>query len=93
MGVITGTNTGGARPRRSTADLNKDLQDKGFLLTSTEDLINWALTGSLHWMTLRLACCAVEMMHTSNPRYDAERFGSRRARPRASSDVMIMRPR
>jgi NADH-quinone oxidoreductase subunit B len=47
------------------------LQDKGFLLTSTEDIINWARTGSLHWMTFGLACCAVEMMHTSMPRYDA----------------------
>ena len=70
--------------------LNKDLQDKGFILTSTEDLINWARTGSLHWMTFGLACCAVEMMHTSMPRYDAERFGiAPRASPR-QSDVMIV---
>jgi NADH-quinone oxidoreductase subunit B len=57
------------------------LQDKGFLLTSTEDIINWARIGSLHWMTFGLACCAVEMMHTSMPRYDLERFGTA---PRAS---------
>ena len=61
--------------------LNEALQDKGFLLTSTDDLINWARTGSLHWMTFGLACCAVEMMHTSMPRYDLERFGTA---PRAS---------
>ncbi|WP_373310557.1 NuoB/complex I 20 kDa subunit family protein [Seohaeicola zhoushanensis] len=74
----------------STAALNAELQDKGFILTSTEDLINWARTGSLHWMTFGLACCAVEMMHTSMPRYDAERFGiAPRASPR-QSDVMIV---
>ena len=41
-------------------------------------------------MTFGLACCAVEMMQTSMPRYDLERFG---AAPRASprqSDVMIV---
>ena len=68
----------------------KQMSDKGYLLTSAESVINWARTGSLHWMTFGLACCAVEMMHTSMPRYDLERFG---AAPRASprqSDVMIV---
>ena len=62
-------------------ELSDALQDKGFLLTTTEDIINWARNGSLHWMTFGLACCAVEMMHTSMPRYDLERFGTA---PRAS---------
>ena len=67
-----------------------ELSDKGFLVTSTEDLITWARTGSLMWMTFGLACCAVEMMHMSMPRYDAERFGfAPRASPR-QSDVMIV---
>jgi NADH-quinone oxidoreductase subunit B len=81
MGVMTGTNTAGPDREVATTELNRALQDKGFLLTSTEDIINWARTGSLHWMTFGLACCAVEMMHTSMPRYDAERFG---IAPRAS---------
>jgi len=71
-------------------DLAKDFAEKGFITTSSENLINWARTGSLHWMTFGLACCAVEMMHASMPRYDLERFG---AAPRASprqSDVMIV---
>ena len=29
------------------AGLNREFQDKGFLLTSGEDLIDWARTGSL----------------------------------------------
>ena len=63
MGVMTGANTAGADQEVGTQELNAELQDKGFLVTSTEDIINWARTGSLHWMTFGLACCAVEMMH------------------------------
>jgi NADH-quinone oxidoreductase subunit B len=55
--------------------INNELADKGFLVTTTDDLINWARTGSLMWMTFGLACCAVEMMQASMPRYDVERFG------------------
>jgi NADH-quinone oxidoreductase subunit B len=65
--------------------LQAEVNDKGFLVTSAEDLFTWARTGSLWWMTFGLACCAVEMIHV-----DMERFG---AAPRASprqSDVMIV---
>ncbi|PLU82994.1 NADH-quinone oxidoreductase subunit B, partial [Sinorhizobium medicae] len=71
-------------------EINNELADKGFLVTSTDELITWARTGSLMWMTFGLACCAVEMMQMSMPRYDAERFGfAPRASPR-QSDVMIV---
>ena len=71
-------------------DLNSQVQDKGFLVASTEDLFQWARTGSLWWMTFGLACCAVEMIHVNMPRYDMERFGvAPRASPR-QSDVMIV---
>lgn len=71
-------------------ELNSELSDKGFIVTSADALITWARTGSLMWMTFGLACCAVEMMHISMPRYDAERFGiAPRASPR-QSDVMIV---
>jgi NADH-quinone oxidoreductase subunit B len=70
--------------------LTEGLDNRGFLLASAEDLIAWARTGSLFWMTFGLACCAVEMMHTSMPRYDVERFGfAPRASPRLS-DVLIV---
>ena len=59
----------------------RSARDKGFLVTTTEDLFHWARTGSLWWMTFGLACCAVEMIHVNMPRYDLERFG---AAPRAS---------
>ena len=49
-----------------------EVNDKGFLVASTEDLFQWARTGSLWWMTFGLACCAVEMIHVNMPRYDME---------------------
>src|SRR4051794_3971386 len=85
----------GAAPQISDNDpyfkaLQAEMADKGFLVTSADALINWARTGSLMWMTFGLACCAVEMMQMSMPRYDAERFGfAPRASPR-QSDVMIV---
>jgi NADH-quinone oxidoreductase subunit B len=70
--------------------LQAEMADKGFLVTSADALVNWARTGSLMWMTFGLACCAVEMMQASMPRYDLERFGfAPRASPR-QSDVMIV---
>ena len=71
-------------------DANRELSDKGFLVTTVDDLITWARTGSLMWMTFGLACCAVEMMQMAMARYDCERFGfAPRASPR-QSDVMIV---
>jgi NADH-quinone oxidoreductase subunit B len=67
-----------------------ELGEKGFLTASADDLITWARTGSLMWMTFGLACCAVEMIQASMPRYDLERFGAApRGTPR-QSDVMIV---
>lgn len=70
--------------------LSDQLADKGFITAASDDLVTWARTGSLMWMTFGLACCAVEMMQASMPRYDLERFGfAPRASPR-QSDVMIV---
>ena len=66
------------------------LADKGFLVARADDLITWARTGSLMWLTFGLACCAVELMQASMPRYDIERLGAApRGTPR-HSDVMIV---
>jgi NADH-quinone oxidoreductase subunit B len=53
------------------SELNSELSDKGFLVAAADDLIAWARTGSLMWMTFGLACCAVEMIQMSMPRYVA----------------------
>ena len=70
--------------------LQTEVNDKGFLLTSTEDVFQWARTGSLWWMTFGLACCAVEMIHAYMSRYDLDRMGVvPRPSPR-QSDVIIV---
>ena len=75
---------------RSSARSTISSPTRDFIVTTTDDLIQWARTGSLMWMTFGLACCAVEMMQLSMPRYDVERFGfAPRASPR-QSDVMIV---
>jgi len=61
-----------------------------YVLTSADAVVNWARQGSIWPMTFGLACCAVEMMHVSTPRYDQDRLGIIfRASPR-QSDVMIV---
>ena len=69
----------------------KDFKEKGFITTSADNLINWARTGSLHWMTFGLACCAFEMIATAASRFDISRFGMEafRASPR-QADLMIV---
>ncbi len=71
-------------------DIAGPLADKGFVTAAADDLITWARTGSLMFMSFGLACCAVEMMQAANPRYDLERFGvAPRGSPR-QSDLMIV---
>ena len=70
--------------------MSDQLADKGFVTAALDDVITWARTGSLMWMTFGLACCAVEMMHAGAARYDLDRFGIVfRPSPR-QSDVMIV---
>ena len=88
MGVAVPDNPAAADALlRRAAD---ELQDKGFLVTQLDRLVNWARTGSLWPMTFGLACCAVEMMQSAASRYDLDRFGIVfRPSPR-QADVMIV---
>ncbi len=70
------------------------LEDKipsGVLLTTVEQLANYARKSSLWPATFGLACCAIEMMATGAGRYDLARFGMEvfRASPR-QADLMIV---
>ncbi|KAL4767152.1 hypothetical protein BDW60DRAFT_212208 [Aspergillus nidulans var. acristatus] len=61
-----------------------------YVLTKTDALISWARNGSFWPLSFALACCGVEMMHTSMPRYDQDRLGIIfRASPR-QADVIIV---
>ncbi|KAJ1331928.1 NADH-ubiquinone oxidoreductase subunit [Microdochium nivale] len=90
--VATHGSTGMVKPRREVP-LPSDPQGKSaiqFALTTLDQVANWARQSSLWPMTFGLACCAIEMMHLSTPRYDQDRLGIIfRASPR-QSDVMIV---
>ncbi|KAJ4787480.1 NADH-quinone oxidoreductase subunit B [Rhynchospora pubera] len=61
-----------------------------FVISKIDHLMNWARKGSVWPMSFGLACCAVEMMHCSSPRYDFDRYGVIfRPSPR-QSDVMVV---
>jgi NADH-quinone oxidoreductase subunit B len=80
----------GDQPNPLLQAATDEVRDKGFVVATLDNLVNWARTGSLWPMTFGLACCAVEMMHTGASRYDLDRFGVVfRASPR-QSDVMIV---
>lgn len=69
----------------------QELEQEGILFTTLTKLVAWGRSNSLWPATFGLACCAIEMMQSTNPRHDMARFGSEvfRASPR-QSDVMII---
>ena len=69
----------------------QELESEGVLFTTLEKLVAWGRSNSLWPATFGLACCAIEMMSSTNARNDMSRFGSEvfRASPR-QADVMIV---
>ncbi len=63
----------------------------GIVLTQLDQALAWGRKNSLWPLTFGLACCAIEMMATSGPKYDLERFGcgAYMATPRRA-DLMIV---
>ena len=61
-----------------------------YVLTPSKAVVSWARQGSLWPLTFGLACCAVEMMHSTLSRYDFDRFGVIfRATPRQSDLIIV----
>ena len=65
--------------------------DNSLLTVSLNKLVNWSRRNSLWPATFGLACCAIEMMASTDSRFDLARFGSEafRASPR-QADLMIV---
>ena len=73
-----------------TDTLSDKTGEGGIVVTTVDDLLNWARLSSLWPMSFGLACCAIEMMGTYASSFDMDRFGMiPRASPR-QSDVMII---
>jgi len=66
-------------------------KDGGFVTTTVDGFLRWSQANSIWPLTFGLACCAIEMMNLTAPRYDLARFGSEafRASPR-QADLMIV---
>jgi NADH-quinone oxidoreductase subunit B len=75
----------------SEADAVRDDVERGVLFTSIEKMVSWSRANSIWPLGFGLACCAIEMMAMSGPRFDISRFGAEvfRASPR-QADLMIV---
>lgn len=60
------------------------------ILTSLDEMANWARANSIWPMGFGLACCAIEMMATFASSYDLERFGVFPRNSPRQSDLMII---
>jgi NADH-quinone oxidoreductase subunit B len=70
--------------------LDQKFENSNIVITSLDNLLNWARLSSLWQMQFGLACCAIEMMAASASDFDSMRFGViPRATPR-QSDVMFV---
>lgn len=70
--------------------IERELQP-GIITTTLDTVINFSKKYSLWPMTFGLACCAIEMILATAPRFDLARFGAEvfRATPR-QADLMIV---
>ncbi len=75
-------------------DVEKKIQkpeQPGVVLTTVEQVFNWARSRSPWPLTYGLACCAIEMMASGMPQHDIARFGAEVFRPSPrQADVMLV---
>ena len=74
----------------TTESLSDKSGDGGIIISSIDNLLNWARLSSLWPMGFGLACCAIEFMSTATSAYDLDRLGIiPRGSPR-QSDVLLV---
>jgi NADH-quinone oxidoreductase subunit B len=65
--------------------------EKGAVTDAVDTVLNLGRKYSLRPLAYGLACCAIEMIHTTTSRYDLARFGAEVFRPSPrQADVMIV---
>jgi NADH-quinone oxidoreductase subunit B len=71
--------------------LKSELQRKGIVVTTLNQLYNWGRRSSIWPLQFGLACCAIEMISSACARYDIDRFGCGLFRPSPrQADMMIV---
>ncbi|GEM89456.1 MULTISPECIES: NADH-quinone oxidoreductase subunit B [Oceanithermus] len=70
--------------------LGSDERPRDIILGTLDDLINMARSRSMWPLTFGIACCAIEMMATWDPKIDADRFGMFFRNTPRQADVMIV---
>jgi NADH-quinone oxidoreductase subunit B len=67
-------------------------EGEGFITTKASDLLAWAQKYSLFMYPFVTACCGMEFMAVSSPRYDFSRFGAEAPRfsPRQSDLLWVV---
>ncbi len=65
--------------------------EQNFIITTVDEIFNWARKSSLWPLTFGLACCAIEMIASTTSRFDMARFGAEVFRPSPrQADLMIV---
>jgi len=79
------------QPIRTEDEIVEESLRQNLLVSSVDNVLNWARRSSLWPVMFGLACCAIEMIATATSRYDIARFGAEvfRASPR-QADLMIV---
>jgi NADH-quinone oxidoreductase subunit B len=78
--------------KATTTSILEPGQNSGFATTKFESLLAWAQKYSLFMNPFVTACCGMEFMAVSSPRYDFSRFGSEAPRfsPRQSDLLWVV---
>lgn len=86
------TNSDAAAPASGTTRLTMEGSEQGFATTRVDALLGWARKYSLFAYPFVTACCGMEFMALTSPRFDLARFGAEAPRfsPRQSDLLWVV---